>query len=104
MARRCYYQVGVCETDVTCRLLPHQGHGILLGGGLRGSRWYDDFYRFPPYQYRDSHGGWSKKGEWRRPSAQEREACMGFPINYTKHCAVKAEQQGQDYEDARVGT
>ena len=65
-------------------------------------RWYDDFYRFPPYQYRDSHGLWSKKGEWRRPSAQEREACMRFPVGYTKHCVVKAEQQGESYEDARV--
>ena len=27
---------------------------------------------------------------------------MGFPINYTKHCAVKAEQQGPEYEDARM--
>lgn len=65
-------------------------------------RWYDDFYRFPPYQYKDSYGLWNKKGEWRRPSAQEREACVGFPIEYTKHCVVKAEQQGQTYEDARM--
>ena len=65
-------------------------------------RWYDDYYRFPPYQYRDSHGLWSKKGQWRRPSAEEREACMGFPIGYTRHCVVKAEQQGQEYEDTRM--
>ena len=40
-------------------------------------RWYDDYYRFPPYQYRDSHGLWSKKGQWRRPSAEEKPA-WGF--------------------------
>ena len=27
---------------------------------------------------------------------------MGFPIGYTRHCVVKAEQQGQEYEDTRV--
>ena len=65
-------------------------------------RWSQDSYRFPPYQYKDTHGLWNKKGEWRRPGVQEREVIMGFPLDYTKNCVVKAEQKGQDYNDARL--
>ena len=48
------------------------------------ARWTEDSYRFPPYQYKDNHGLWSKKGGWRRPNVQERELIMGFPLDYTK--------------------
>lgn len=30
-----------------------------------------------------------------------REACMGFPIEYTKHCVPKSDQTGMAYEDVR---
>lgn len=40
-------------------------------------RWREDSYRSPPYQYKDNHGLWSKKGTWRRPNVQEREMIMG---------------------------
>ncbi|CAK9076967.1 Tyr recombinase domain-containing protein (Fragment) [Durusdinium trenchii] len=65
-------------------------------------RWRQDSYRFPPYQYKDNHGLWSKKGSWRRPNVQERELIMGFPLDYTKNCVVKAEQKGRSYDDARL--
>ena len=65
-------------------------------------RWSTDSYRFPPYQYKDTHGLWNRKGQWRRPGVQEREVIMGFPLEYTKNCVVKAEQKGQAYEDARL--
>ena len=65
-------------------------------------RWREDSYRFPPYQYKDNHGLWSKKGAWRQPNVQEREIIMGFPLDYTKNCVVKAEQKGSSYDDARL--
>ena len=66
------------------------------------ARWVEDLHRFPPYQYKDSHGLWSKRGQWRRPNVQERELIMGFPLDYTKHCVVKNEQKGATYDDARL--
>ena len=66
------------------------------------ARWVADEYRFPPYQYKDANGLWSKKGEWRRPDSVEREACMGFPVGYTKNCLPKSQQQGANYEDMRL--
>ena len=65
-------------------------------------RWTQDSYRFPPYQYKDQHGLWNKRGCWRRPSVQEREVIMGFPLEYTKNCVVKSEQSGAKYDDARL--
>lgn len=41
-----------------------------------------------------THMGSTKKGAWRRPNVHERELIMGFPLDYTKHCAVKSEQTG----------
>lgn len=32
----------------------------------------------------------------------EREALMGFPVDYTRQCAPKAEQKGEHYEDIRM--
>ena len=65
-------------------------------------RWSSHSYRFPPYQYKDTHGLWNRKGQWRRPGVQEREVIMGFPLGYTRNCVVKAEQQGETYEDTRL--
>ena len=66
------------------------------------SRWEQDEYRFPPYQYKDGHGLWHKRGTWRRPDSSEREVIMGFPHDYTRHCVPKAQQKGQDFEDSRL--
>lgn len=65
-------------------------------------RWTQDSFRFPPYQYKDQHGLWNKKGLWRRPTVQERELIMGFPLHYTRNCVTKAEQKGDSYDDARL--
>ena len=61
-------------------------------------RWTQDSHRFPPYQYKDGHGFWNKKGAWRRPGVQEHELIMGLPVDYTKHCVTKAEQKGVCWE------
>ena len=65
-------------------------------------RWTLDAFRFPPYQYKDTHGLWNKKGQWRRPGVQERELIMGFPLDYTRNCVQKSEQKGMTYEDVRL--
>ena len=65
-------------------------------------RWEEDRYRFPPYQYKDGSGLFNKKGDWRRPNVAEREAMMGFPIGYASPCVPKAQQRGEDHDDARL--
>ena len=66
------------------------------------SRWVADRHRFPPYQYKDDHVLWNRQGMWRRPGIQEREALMGFPIDYTRQCVPKGERRGEGYEDIRM--
>ena len=65
-------------------------------------RWVDDRYRFPPYQYRDHNLLWTKKGNSRRPTAQEREAIMGIPVGYTRPCLPKAQQGTVEWDDTRL--
>eukprot|EP00438_Fugacium_kawagutii_P020310 Skav220832 [mRNA] locus=scaffold1888:98162:103688:+ [translate_table: standard] len=65
-------------------------------------RWRQDRHRFPPYQYRQSAGLVNKRGEWRLPSVEEREACMGLPVGYTKMCVPKGQQVGTAFEDKRM--
>lgn len=48
------------------------------------------------------HHMWNRHGECRRPGVQEREALMGFPIDYTRQCVPKMEQKGDHYEDIRM--
>lgn len=83
---------------------------LLLGrrpAGLQGcspherARWVQDEYRYPPYQYRDDRGLWDKKGNWRLPSVEEKEALMGFPVGYTRACMVKSKQKSQECLDKR---
>ena len=66
------------------------------------NRWEADWYRFPPYQYRDSAGIVNKKQEWRLPSIKEREALMGFPVGYTTPCVPKSQQGTMDHKDAQL--
>ena len=65
-------------------------------------RWKSDWYRFPPYQYRDGAGLYNAKGEWRRPNIAEREALMGFPVGYTAPCLPKKDQKGDLHTDSRL--
>ena len=65
-------------------------------------RWAEDLHRFPPYQYAYLCGVLNKKHEWRIPDIQEREVCMGLPVNYTKPCMAKGMQQGKEFENCRL--
>ena len=96
---------GYLPTFTTSR--PRDGPGR-RPAGIEGcqehekARWAQDAFRFPPYQYKDANGLWSKRGEWRRPDSTEREACLGFPVGYTRNCVPKGQQQGEAYEDIRL--
>ena len=66
------------------------------------SRWKDDAYRFPPYQYRDQFAVQNKAGIKRILDISEREVIMGFPCDYTSQCLPKSRQVGQAYIDERL--
>ena len=66
------------------------------------SRWKNDWHRFPPYQYTERCGLKGKKQQWRSPDINEREVIMGLPVNYTKACMAKNQQNGWDYENCRL--
>ena len=76
--------------------------GISSCSGEELERWREDSHRFPPYQYMHNAGLVSRKKEWRAPDVQEREAIMGFPLNYTRVCVPKNEQKGTDFENTRM--
>ena len=65
-------------------------------------RWTEDWHRFPPYQYKDTHGVRNRKREIRIPSIAERELMMGFPLHYTAACWGKSERKKEGYLDARL--
>ena len=64
-------------------------------------RWQKDQYRFPPYQYKDSHCI-LHQGEVRPPNVREREAILGFPVDYTKQCMKKAHHDSTEHRDCRL--
>eukprot|EP00438_Fugacium_kawagutii_P027330 Skav200816 [mRNA] locus=scaffold454:45465:48980:- [translate_table: standard] len=64
-------------------------------------RWVADEHRYPPYQYRDGKGLQDAQGNWRLPSAEEKEVLMGLPLGYTKACMPKGEQKTQNCLDKR---
>ena len=66
------------------------------------SRWTKDLHRFPPYQYKDENCLLTPKGEFRPPSIVEREACLGFPVNYTKQCMKKQLHDTDQHRDCRL--
>ena len=53
-------------------------------------RWSKDLFRCPPYQYQIKQLLINQKGELRLPSIEEKEYLMGFPIQHTSNCMVKA--------------
>ncbi len=65
-------------------------------------RWASDSYRFPPYQYRNCHCLVNRAGDFRLPSVEEREAIMGFPVNYTASCMAKSKRGTQEWKDCRL--
>ena len=66
------------------------------------TRWTADQHRFPPYQYCEKHCVVNVRDELRVPDIQEREAMLGFPVNYTAPCVGKSLRKGSDYSDTRL--
>ena len=64
------------------------------------SRWREDDYRYPPYQYRDKYLISGLQG-LRMPTISEKEVIMGFPVGYTVPCMPKSKQSGRAYSDCR---
>ena len=68
-------------------------------------RWQEDWYKVPPYQYKDQYLiGDPKLNRMRLLSITERERLMGFGTDHTAVCysASKAKSQRQEYEDERL--
>ena len=66
------------------------------------TRWRADKHRFPPYQYRDVYTLQHAQREARPPSVREREAILGFPLEYTKQCMVKQYHDSESHRDCRL--
>ena len=65
-------------------------------------RWEGDSFRFPPYQYKQDFLVKNSDGSVRMPNIQEKEAIMGFPLNYTASCMGKSEHKKESYLDCRL--
>lgn len=65
-------------------------------------RWEEDYFRFPPYQYRDEFGLENSSHSWRYPNVSERELIMGFPLHYTSKCFPKHDAAGDRFNDERL--
>lgn len=66
------------------------------------ARWKSDQHRYPPYQYRDVHTLVNKDDVRRPANIQEREAILGFPLQYTKQCVAKKYHDSIDHKDCRL--
>ena len=63
-------------------------------------RWRADEYLFPPIHYLWKHG-LVKQGHWRYPTADEREAVLGFLPGHT-HSALTTAAGHVEREDTRL--
>ena len=64
-------------------------------------RWHADSHRYPPYQYKEEYCVHHKNQPVRPASVVEREAILGFPVNYTQQCVRKADRSTTWAEDIR---
>ena len=65
------------------------------------SRWTQDNFRFPPYQYMGSNCLINRRNELRLPQVEEKEMMLGFPVGYTAPCCVKSKRNTKETEDLR---
>ncbi len=65
------------------------------------SRWTQDQYRFPPYQYMGSNCMINRRNELRLPQVEEKEMMLGFPVGYTASCCPKSKRKTKETEDVR---
>ena len=98
-------EAGKLPTFTTSRPRSFPGHrpaGLNKCSFEERQRWENDMYRFPPYQYRDCYCLTNRVGEFRLPNVREREAMMGFPVNYTESCLPKSGSTAEQKNDARL--
>jgi hypothetical protein len=92
-------------TFTTSRPTPSPGRkpaGIMQCTAEELERWAKDLHRFPPYQYRKQHCLVNQQNMLRIPDVGEREAMLGFPLNYTMSCASKSQRKAPGYNDQRL--
>ena len=92
-------------TFTTARPSPQPGRrpaGLSLCPPDAVARWQADLHRFPPYQYRAENCVVNRAGQIRVPSVKEREAILGFPMDYTRRCMVKSMEGKPAHNDCRL--
>ena len=80
----------------------HRPAGLNKFSPEEPERWENDSYRFPPYQYQTCYCLFNKEDEVRLPNVREREAMMGFPINYTENYLPKSGSTPEQKNDTRL--
>ena len=61
-------------------------------------RWYEDYHRFPPYQYRRDFCLEDKRGQVRVPSVEERTSPHGFSTRIYSSLPAKGSTTGRRLE------
>lgn len=64
-------------------------------------RWREDKHRYPPYQYKPEYCVHHPTLPCRPATVVEREAILGFPVDYTVQCVKKQDQQKEWALDVR---
>ena len=65
-------------------------------------RWQEEWHKFPPYQFRDIHCLHHNSLPPRVPNTREREAIMGFPVDYTVQCMKKQHHGTYEHDTLRL--
>ena len=92
-------------TFTTARPSPLPGRrpaGLSLCPPDAVARWQADLHRFPPYQYRAENCVVNRAGQVRVPSVKEREAILGFCMDYTRRRMVKSMEGKPAHNDCRL--
>lgn len=79
----------------------HRPAGIHQCDAETISRWENDQYRYPPYQYMSGNCVQNGQGSLRLPNIQEKELLMGLPLDYTAPCLPKSKRKSQLHLDTR---
>ena len=92
-------------TFTTSRCRSYEGHrpagkASCLAHELE--RWKADWFRYPPYQYRDHNCLKDQQGNLRPPNVQERECILGFPRDFTVHALKKSLHGSSMHEETRL--
>ena len=91
-------------TFTTSRPRDRPGHrpaGLLQCDEETITRWKQDCFRYPPYQYLPANCLRNKQGLLRLPNIEEKELMMGLPLGYTAPCVVKSQRKTQVHLDLR---